>query len=185
MNGFNLNHYTLHSHLQAWPLGKIWRIGSGVYPEFTLSHMHNAAEGFLHPQQHYPGERWISWVQQRETGSDVLTLPRRSCDFVSSTPTTLSALITTNSLDIVFSSLRLLHVIDPPALTRGSSSVDPLLCSHIHFSWICTDFIPGGQADKVCRNCGAPHLDICVHTGTSSGENTQELRSQVHVWKQH
>ncbi|CAB1434296.1 unnamed protein product [Pleuronectes platessa] len=51
---------------------------------------------------------------------------------------------------------------------------------HIDFSWISTDFIPGGQADKVEGHHGASHSDICVHTCTSSGENMEELRCPPH-----
>ena len=53
---------------------------------------------------------------------------------------------------------------------------DPLLCSHIDFSWISTDFIPGGRVEKVCRNYGASPSDICVHTCTSSRENREEVQ---------
>ena len=52
---------------------------------------------------------------------------------------------------------------------------DPLLCSHI---WTFTDFIPGGQADSVRRNCGASHSDICAHTCTFSRENRKNFRVQ-------
>ena len=40
-------------------------------------------------------------------------------------------------------------LINPPPLARSESSGDPLLCSHIHCSWISTDFILGRRADKV------------------------------------
>ena len=56
---------------------------------------------------------------------------------------------------------------------RGGGG-DPLLCSHINFSWISTDVILGGQADEVCRNYAGSHSDICVPTCTSSRENTEE-----------
>ena len=54
---------------------------------------------------------------------------------------------------------------------------DPLLCSHIDFSWISTDFMLRGQADKVHRNCGASWSDICVHTCISSRDRT------VSIWR--
>ena len=42
----------------------------------------------------------------------------------------------------------------------------------------------GGQAEIIRRDCEASYLNICVHTGSSSGENTEELRSSVQDRKQ-
>ena len=64
-------------------------------------------------------------------------------------------------------------VINPP----HSLAVNP---SHIDFSWISKDFILGGQAEKVNRNCGESHSGSCIHTCTSPGAN-REMQSSVHV----
>ena len=55
---------------------------------------------------HFSGDRWSIRVQQEETGSDVLTLMRRSRDHVYSTPTPSSDLITTNCLEICIGVLK-------------------------------------------------------------------------------
>ena len=88
-------------------------------------------------------------------------------------PTPSSALITTNHLDI-FNGVFYVYgfhwgdICFPffffffLCLSRVRSFINP------HFSWIPSDFIIGGQADKVNWNPGASHSDIDVHSCTSS-----------------
>ena len=134
--------------------------------------MHNAAGGFVHRRVH------------NSIKSSTLSSAH---DHVYITSTPLSALITSNSLDIFVSvfyachKARYLFSLFLHLLRVRSVSGDPLLCSHIDFSWISTDFIRGGQVDKVRRNSRASHSDTCVHTCTSSGVNTYDLRSREHV----
>ena len=97
-------HVCHFSCLQTSPLGKIRRIGYGVYPEFAFHICTTQREVFCtdvfttasNPLQ-CSGERCSSRVQQAEAGGDVLTLLRSSHGFVYSTLT--PSLITTNSLD--------------------------------------------------------------------------------------
>ena len=81
---------------------------------------------------------------------------------------------TSNPFSPGFSFLRLSHIKHhhpPPTCSWWIQwGGDPLLYSHI-------DIIPGGQVDEVCRKYGASQSDICVHTCTSSGEDTEGLRS--------
>ena len=63
----------------------------------------------------------------------------------------------------------------PPHSFMVKPAGDPLLCSHIDFSWISTGIILGGRAEKVRKNCRAFHSDICVRTCTSSGDNPDNV----------
>ena len=105
---------------------------------------------------HYSNERWSSPLQQAVAGSDILTLLRRSSVFLDNSQTPVSALITTNSLDIFFDMYE-------AAVSPGD------ICFLFLFLFL--------------RLPDASHSDICIHACTSSGENTEELQSSVHVWK--
>ena len=114
-----------------------------------LSHMYNTAGASLHRHIHNSNKssvlsRWA--VKQRDTQRH-------------------RPLITTNSLDIFVGICYVCHhwlVVNP--------AVDLLLYSHINFSWISTDFIPGGQGETVGRDWGASPSDICVHTSVLGWE---------------
>ena len=122
----------------------------------------------------YSGERWSSRVQPAEAESDILIPLRRSHDFLYNT--LASVLIATNSLDIF---IDVFHVSDTAfhrdifvsfflsfLLLSCVRSIltfpleDLLLCSHVQFSSISTDFIPESQVEKVCRNCGGSHFSF-------------------------
>ena len=115
--------------------------------------MHNSAGGFLHRLVHKSIKSSFALFrreleQQEEAGSDLL-IP---LIFLDNTKKPVSALITTNFLDISFLCLSLVGiVISPPHSLAVNPAGDPLPCSHVNFSWISTDFILGCQAEKVCR----------------------------------
>ena len=102
--------------------------------------------------------RWNSRMQQTETGSEVLTLLCRSRDHVYNTPTPLSALTTTNYLEIFvsvstcvtafypgaflfsfcFLSLCLTHV--PPPENFGGSAESPS-CLKASYAGLCNPLV--------------------------------------------
>ena len=149
--------------------------------------MHNTAGGSLHRRGHNISKSSVLFRRDVEQpgAADI----GRKWSINSAVETPLSALFTTNSLDIFyvydtalseiylfsfwnFGICRMLDMSSPAAVNPAG---DLLLCSHIDFSWISTGITLGGQAEKVSRDCRASHSDICVHTCTSSGENTEEL----------
>ena len=52
---------------------------------------------------------------------------------------------------------------------------NPLLGSHIEFSWLFYRLYTRRPGRGRLRDCRASHSDICVQTSTSSRENTEEL----------
>ena len=84
-------------------MGKVRKIGSGLYPDFAF---HTCSTQWEVPftdtsttatnPPRYLGERWCGRLQQTAAGSMVLILLRRSRDHLYSTLTPSSALITTN-----------------------------------------------------------------------------------------
>ena len=106
---------------------------------------------------HYSGKRWSSRVQQTETGSDILSLLRRSCDFLDYTQLSYN----TNSFDIVVVLCVFFYPPPPPPTHTHTLACSeyaggsPAVFTHCFL----LDFY-GGQAKKVQKNCGACHSDI-------------------------
>ena len=148
-----------------------------------LSPMHHTAGGSLHGLVHNSNNS--SAVFRREAkqqgaagraGSEVLTLLRRSCDFLDNTQTPVSALITTSSRhlrqcrlcfafllgDICFlfsffdfCVCRLLEVSwTPPHSLTVNPAGDLFLSSHKD-AWISSEFLLEGQAEELQSEFGA------------------------------
>ena len=175
----------LFSPFQAWPVDKVWRIGSRLYLHFAFQTCKtqrellstDAVTTATNPL-HYSGECWSSRVQQAEAGTDAFIPLWRSCD-CSFTPHQKRCLL---SVRLHFFTQRYLYsflcllirsviypFISPLWTQRGSPAVSSHRILPI-FCWLYTRR-PGGESPQLIQRLSLN--DICVDTCNSSGESAE------------
>ena len=130
-----------------------------AFSTVCLSHIHKAAVGSLLTCVHNNNKLSAGFrqggVQQTETGCNSLIPARRSCDFVYSTSTSVSAFDTFVFCVFIFASIMWLML----AVNQAGYL---LLCSHI--TRLSADFTLGGQVEKVRRQFGGSWTFAFKHT---------------------